>query len=547
MSKPTSSPESVSPDTDRPRIREAKYASWNNHVHNRVTTSFIGADNSRRFESPSRCSDACSARQRKNSAARSDDSTAELGATMTRRTFPARPRCRPCVSRCSRRCRARTPSLERMLDTADELAVGGFIADAEHVLRRALELYPAHVEPKRELARLALETNDARRALHISLRAIEHHPNDLELHGMAAAAYERLGAWIEASNHLAAVLAADSVNILANRRMAPILDRLGDRDGAIDCLRRLVAATQGRDLDAMTALGDRAVRKRRARRGDSAARPTWRAHRADSGSAQADLAMALLSAGRLDEAIAGFSEALRLDPRSAQAYCGLGLAYQQLERWLEAAESFKIAEELAPDTAVGPFNLGLALAELGRPEEARRALLRAAALAPDDGEIRAALEALPPPPAAPAPAAAAPVPRFIGDIKSFALPEVLEFLRLQHKTGSLVVSSRRGAGIVRLVKGQVTSASAPGVGRLGEALVARGIITRRAARRGAGPAASRRQRRRRRRLGDARRSADPRASRRSRTAQARRVSAGAGCAGGDARLERGRLLFPSRG
>ena len=201
--------------------------------------------------------------------------------------------------------------------------------------------------------------------------------------------------------------------------------------------------------------------------------------------------MALLSAGRLDEAIAGFSEALRLDPRSAQAYCGLGLAYQQLERWLEAAESFKIAEELAPDTAVGPFNLGLALAELDRPEEARRALLRAAALAPDDGEIRAALEvaaaAAGRPGAMPRPR---PAPRFIGDIKSFALPEVLEFLRLQHKTGSLVVSSRRGAGIVRLVKGQVTSASAPGVGRLGEALVARGIITRAQLEAGAGPATS---------------------------------------------------------
>ena len=225
----------------------------------------------------------------------------------------------------------KTPSLDRMLDTADELAVGGFIADAEHVLRRALEMYPTHVEPKRELARLALETNDARRALHISLRAIEHHPNDLELHGMAAAAYERLGAWIEASNHLAAVLAADSVNILANRRMAPILDRLGDRNGSIDCLRRLVAATHGRDIDALTALGIALSGN-----GDHAEAiqllSDVAAHRADSGSAHADLAMAQLSAGRLHEAVAGFSEALRLDPRSAQAYCGLGLAYQQLER-----------------------------------------------------------------------------------------------------------------------------------------------------------------------------------------------------------------------
>jgi tetratricopeptide (TPR) repeat protein len=371
----------------------------------------------------------------------------------------------------------RGATLERLLDTADELAVGGFFADSEHVLRRAIELYPAYIEPKRELARLALETNHDRQALHIALRSLEHHPGDLELHGLASAAYERMGAWIEASNHLAAILNADSVNIIANRRMVPILQRLGDDAGALDCLRRLVAATEGRDLDAVTALGialsghgehDEAIQLL----SDVAQR------RADSGSAQADLAMALLSAGRIDDAIEGCSEALRLDPHSAQAYCGLGLAYQQLERWPEAAESFKIAEELAPDTVVGPYNLGLALAALDQPEEARRALLRAAALAPDDGEIREALASLPPPAAAPAPAAAASAPRFMGDIKTFALPEVLEFLRLQHKTGSLVLSSRRGAGIVRLVKGQVTSASAPGVGRLGEALVARRVITR---------------------------------------------------------------------
>jgi len=54
---------------------------------------------------------------------------------------------------------------------------------------------------------------------------------------------------------------------------------------------------------------------------------------------------------------------------------------------------------------------------------------------------------------------------------------VLEFLRLQKKTGSLVVSSRRGAAIVRIARGQVTSATAPGVPRLGETLIARGIIT----------------------------------------------------------------------
>ena len=191
---------------------------------------------------------------------------------------------------------------------------------------------------------------------------------------------------------------------------------------------------------------------------------------------QADLAMALLGAGQLEDAIWGFSEALRLDPRSAQARCGLGLAYQRLERWQEAAEAFRLTESLAPDQPVGPFNLGLALQALGEHEDARRALLRAATIAPEDGEIRDALESL-----LSQPTAAEPPPaftRFGGDLGSFGLPEVLEFMRVQQKTGSLVISSRQGAGILRLVQGRLTSASAPGVQRLGEMLVGRGIVRR---------------------------------------------------------------------
>ena len=184
-----------------------------------------------------------------------------------------------------------------------------------------------------------------------------------------------------------------------------------------------------------------------------------RAHRwpADA-PVQADLAMALLWAGQLEEAIWGFSEALRLDPRSAQAQCGLGLAYQRLEHWAEAAEAFRWTEALAPDQAAGPFNLGLTLQALGEHEEARRALLRAAALAPDDAEIREALASLS---AEGAASSSSPLPspaRFSGDLGSFGLPEVLELMRVQRKTGALVISSRQGAGIVRIVQGRLTSA-----------------------------------------------------------------------------------------
>jgi hypothetical protein len=120
-------------------------------------------------------------------------------------------------------------------------------------------------------------------------------------------------------------------------------------------------------------------------------------------------------------------------------------------------------------------DLGLALAALGETDTARSALLRAAALQSNDMGIRNALQSLVAPQQPAKPVATA--PRFSGDVESFALPTVLEFLGLQKKTGSLVVSSPRGAATVRLVRGALTSASAPGMKRLGETLIERGIVT----------------------------------------------------------------------
>jgi tetratricopeptide (TPR) repeat protein len=50
-----------------------------------------------------------------------------------------------------------------------------------------------------------------------------------------------------------------------------------------------------------------------------------------------------------------------------------------------------------------------------------------------------------------------------GNLKSFHLFDVIEFLRSQNKTGSLVTSSHHGVAIVRLVSGQIIGASAPRV------------------------------------------------------------------------------------
>jgi tetratricopeptide (TPR) repeat protein len=184
----------------------------------------------------------------------------------------------------------------------------------------------------------------------------------------------------------------------------------------------------------------------------------------------------------VDQALAAFKRARDLDGESAQAYCGLGLVWQQKGNWWEAADAFRMAERLAPRSAVGPLNLGLALEALGEHEQARQALLRAALLAPGDAEIRDALDQLAVPELVHAEFTRPTLKgdefraSIAGDLQNFQILDVLEFLRSGSKTGALMVSSPHGTGVVRLVRGRVTSASVPGVRRLGETLVDQGVV-----------------------------------------------------------------------
>jgi tetratricopeptide (TPR) repeat protein len=202
----------------------------------------------------------------------------------------------------------------------------------------------------------------------------------------------------------------------------------------------------------------------------------------DVSSAHADRGMALLAAGKADEALTAFKRARDLDGESPQAYCGLGLVWQSKGNWWEAADAFRMAERLAPRSPIAPLNLGLALEALGEHEQARQALLRAALLAPGDVEIREALDHLAVPELV-EDEISRPVirgdqfgPSIAGELQSFQLLDVLEFLRTGGKTGTLLIQSRGGAGAVRLVRGRVTSASAPGVKKLGETLVEEGVL-----------------------------------------------------------------------
>ena len=105
------------------------------------------------------------------------------------------------------------------------------------------------------------------------------------------------------------------------------------------------------------------------------------------------LGIALASAGKTDEAVAEFREALRLDPASAATHWHLGAALAGRGDRNQALEHLQRSVELDPQNAESQNDLGLMLALQGKMEEAIRHFERAVALDPGLDAARANLEA----------------------------------------------------------------------------------------------------------------------------------------------------------
>ena len=87
--------------------------------------------------------------------------------------------------------------------------------------------------------------------------------------------------------------------------------------------------------------------------------------------------------GRLDEALASYTQAIALKPNLAEAHGNLGNTFQELSRLDEALASYTQAIALKPDFADAHYNLGNTLKSLGRLEEAEAIYTQAIALKPD--------------------------------------------------------------------------------------------------------------------------------------------------------------------
>lgn len=212
----------------------------------------------------------------------------------------------------------------------------GRLAEAEALYRQALAREPREVDALHFLGVIAYQRGDAAGAETLISEALALHPAN-------AVALNNLGNALAAQNK-------------SNAALRAYLEALSLDPGY---------------ADALTNLG--------------ALRASGRPERAAALPAGAPLGLGLshMGAGRVEEAIACFREALALQPESADAHFNLGNAYRTKGLHAEAVAHYEEAVALAPDFPEAHVNLGSVRLEQGEIQGALASSRKAVVLAPE--------------------------------------------------------------------------------------------------------------------------------------------------------------------
>jgi tetratricopeptide (TPR) repeat protein len=118
--------------------------------------------------------------------------------------------------------------------------------------------------------------------------------------------------------------------------------------------------------------------------------PWIRAQGSKGGAAHFERGLELQKAGKLEEAIAEYKQALKPAPQFA-ALANMGIVYAQLGRFEEAIAAYEEALKLAPGQPVVMLNLGLAYYKIGNLEKAKTTLGAVVRKEPENRQARTLL------------------------------------------------------------------------------------------------------------------------------------------------------------
>lgn len=90
--------------------------------------------------------------------------------------------------------------------------------------------------------------------------------------------------------------------------------------------------------------------------------------------------------GEHQESVISFTKAIQLKHDFVEAHYNLGIAFDELKQYPKAIESYQKATELKPDFFEAFFNLGIALGKVNQHQDSVNAFKEAIKISPDDAE-----------------------------------------------------------------------------------------------------------------------------------------------------------------
>ncbi len=348
-------------------------------------------------------------------------------------------------------------------DIAHSLEARGLADDVLLILKRKCQLSPDDRRPVLQLARALARRADPSKHEEALVWAHEIETNDDGQRLDLAQMLEGAGRYDLAIAELSATDAYARRDLTILRKLARLYGLAGATTECVQLWRIVVSISGNRvQTDDLTALG---IALSQANSHEDAIEVLNRVlrMRPEAGT-RANIGMALIQAGQPQDAILCFERGLAEHPNSLQARFGLGVALRMTGRIREAVDQLRVVTEQAPDWEVGFLELGVAMRSMGQHRAAKASLLRAAMLAPEDAGIQAELRtSLQDDPKGPETEHRTGMSSITGTLTSFPLEDILEFLRFQRLSGMLVLNSQgRGEGRVRLHRGRLVSARAPG-------------------------------------------------------------------------------------
>ena len=284
----------------------------------------------------------------------------------------------------------------------------GRLAEAERLYRRVLTADPDHANCLALFGMLAQQTARPELAAVCLRHAIGIEAGVASYHGALGGVLASLGQHDAAAAAFARALAIDPASADLHYNLGNALLAAGRTDEAIGSYRR---AVELRPLypDAYNNLGLACVRQRRldvaaqcyaaaldCRADDAAALANLAAllpelEPAPEAQACANLGVAALRRGLLEDAAAWLGRAVDLQPESVEALNNLGVALRELARPEEAVAVLRRAVVLRPGFAGAWNNLGIALGEQGLREQGLDCVRKAIALQPTLAEAHVTL------------------------------------------------------------------------------------------------------------------------------------------------------------